>query len=170
MRLGLALALLVRVRQLVRQIDSLQGVPMVVIMMEVHGIGASPRTGGHGGGGEQARPGVERPRQLHAAGVVARKRAVSSSSGFPDTLDGLCTGHLSRNLINLAIRGEAVCRSESDSNRWTSEGIEMCQKQAADATPVMDHKTISGEKQHKVHSEGNVSFHFKYPGSDCLAY
>lgn len=67
-------------------------------MVEVYGTGASPRAGGDGGSGEQARPAVEGARQLHAAGVVARKRAVSSSSGFPDTLDGLCTGHLSSRL------------------------------------------------------------------------
>lgn len=66
-------------------------------MLEVHRTGASPRAGGDGGG-EQARPVVEGPRQLHAAGVVARKGAVSSSSGLPGALDGLCTGHLSRSL------------------------------------------------------------------------
>lgn len=96
MSLGLVLALWVEVRQRVRQIDSLQRVQMVVIMMEVHGAG--PRAGGDGGSGEQAGPGVKRARQLHATGVVVRKRAVSSASSFPDALDGLCTGHLSRSL------------------------------------------------------------------------
>lgn len=68
-------------------------------MVEVSGSGASPRAGGDAGSGEQAGPVVEGPRQLHAAGVVARKRAVSSaSSSFPDILDGLCTGHLSSSL------------------------------------------------------------------------
>lgn len=73
---------------------------MVVVMVEAYGTGARPRTGGDGGSGEQAGPGVEGARQLHAAGVVAADlvlRAVSSS-GFRDALDGLCAGHLSGRL------------------------------------------------------------------------
>lgn len=62
----------------------------------LNGIGPRPRASGDSGSGEQAGPSVEGPRQLHAAGVVGRKRAVSSSPGFPHILDGLCTGHLSR--------------------------------------------------------------------------
>lgn len=65
-------------------------------MMKVHGVGA--RASGDGGSGEQAVPVVKRVRQLHVAGAVVRKRAVSSSSSFPNALDGLCTGHLSRSL------------------------------------------------------------------------
>lgn len=68
---------------------------MVVVRVEMYGTGVSARASGDGGSGEQAGPGVEGPRQLHAAGVVGRKRAVSSSPSFPRVLDGLCTGHLS---------------------------------------------------------------------------
>ncbi len=69
----------------------------MVVVVEVHGTGAGPRAGGDGGSGEQAGPGVEGARQLHATGAVARKRVVSgSSSSFPDVLDGLRSGHLSR--------------------------------------------------------------------------
>lgn len=71
-----------------------------MVMVEVYGTSASPRAGGDCGSGEQARPVVEGARQLHAAGVVARKRAVSSSSSLPNALDGLCTGHLSSSLNN----------------------------------------------------------------------
>lgn len=88
----------------------------MVVVVEVHGTGAHPRTRGDGGSAEQARP-VEGARQLHAAGAVSRERAVSSSSSFPDTLDGLCTGHLSVGLVYLPIRGEAVSGAESDRNR-----------------------------------------------------
>lgn len=93
MRLGLVLALRAGVRQRVRQTDGLQRVHVVAVV-EVHGVGAHPGARGDDGSVEQARP-VEGPRQLHAAGAVTREGAVSSSSGFPDTLDGLCTGHLS---------------------------------------------------------------------------
>lgn len=96
----------------------------MVVMVEVYSTTASPRAGGDGGSGEQAGPVVERARQLHAAGVVARERTISStSSSFPNALDGLCTGHLSSSLVYLTLRGEAVCRSETGRNRWTSEGI-----------------------------------------------
>lgn len=87
-------------------------------MLEVYGT--SPGAIGDGGRGEQAGPRVEMLRQLHAAGVVARKGSVSSSS-FPNALDGLCTGHLSSSLLWVTIRVEAVCRSEADGNGRTSE-------------------------------------------------
>lgn len=64
---------------------------MQIVVVMVDGTDASPRAGGDGGGGEQAGPGFDGPRQPHAAGVP-------SSPGFPDTLDGLCTGHLSSSL------------------------------------------------------------------------
>lgn len=61
-----------------------------------------PGASGDSGCGEQARPGVEGARRLHAAGVMVRKRRISSTSStsscFSDTLDGLCTGHLSSSL------------------------------------------------------------------------
>ena len=45
-------------------------------------------------------PGVKGARQLHVAGAGARKRAVSSTAGFPDVVDGLGSGHLSSGLNN----------------------------------------------------------------------
>lgn len=89
---------------------------MQIVVVMVDGTDASPRAGGDGGGGKQAGPGFDGPRQPHAAGVP-------SSPGFPDTLDGLCTGHLSSSLVNLMLRGEAVCRSQTGGSRWTSDGI-----------------------------------------------
>lgn len=67
-------------------------------MVQVYGTSTSPRASGDCGSGDQAGPRVDGARQLHVAGVVARKRAVSSPSCLPDTLDGLCTSHLSGSL------------------------------------------------------------------------
>lgn len=83
---------------------------MVVVVVEVHGTVASARASGDGGSGDQAGPGVEGARQLHAAGVVARKRAVSSSSSLPGALDGLCTSHLSRSLYHTWKTCMNVCK------------------------------------------------------------
>lgn len=115
MSLGLVLALRVGVRQRVRPVKSRDSVQMAVIVMAVHGAGARP---GAGGGGEQTRPGT---RQLHAAGVVAGKRSIRSSSRFSNALDGLCTGHLSSSCVCVWLRGESVCRCGPHGNRWTSD-------------------------------------------------
>lgn len=103
---GLAPVLWVGVRQRVRQIESLHGLQVVmvmVMMVDVYGTGAGPRGGGGGAGGggtgEYPRPGVKGARQLHAAGVVAGKRGVSSRRGFSSALKGLCSGHLSGSLM-----------------------------------------------------------------------
>lgn len=83
-------------------------------MMEVHGTGASSRAGGDGGCGEKTRPVGEGARQLHAAGVVARKRSICSTSSFPNILDGLCTGHLSSSLNNTSVhicQYTPICKS-----------------------------------------------------------
>lgn len=69
---------------------------MTLIM---HGADAGGRASGDGG--RQAGPAVKRTRQLHAAGAVVRERAVSSSSSFPEGLDGLGAGHLSRSLNHI---------------------------------------------------------------------
>lgn len=127
---GPVLALWVEGRQWVWQVKSLQ---RGLVMVEVYSTGTGPRARGDGGGRDQAGPGVKGAGQLHVAGAAARKRAVSSSSGFPDVLDGLCTGHLSSSCVYLAIRGESVCGSETDGNRLTSEGIKRAKKQAVDA-------------------------------------
>lgn len=79
-------------------------------MVQVYGTGTSPRASGDCGSGEQAGPGVEGAWQLHAAAVVARKRAVTSPSSLPDTLDGLCTGHLSGSLITPRTHRKQTCK------------------------------------------------------------
>jgi len=67
----------------------------VVLVTAVYGSG--PRA--KGGSGEQAGTAVEGAGQLHAACVVMGKRLVSSSSSsFPNTLNGLCACHLSSRL------------------------------------------------------------------------
>lgn len=76
------------------------------MMMELHGTVAGPRADGDGSRAEQSRP----------AGVVLRKKTISSNSSFPNTLNGFCTGHLKRNLDYLLIGGEAVRRSQSGMN------------------------------------------------------
>lgn len=103
MNLGVVVVVWVGVRQRVRHIDSLHGLQVMVVMVivvDVYGTSAGP--GGGGGVGrtiEHPRPGVEGARQLHSAGVVTRKRGVSSSRGFSSGLYGLCSGHISCSLI-----------------------------------------------------------------------
>lgn len=91
---GLVLVIRVGVRQRARHVESLQRLQLLVQCT----ARPSPRAEG-AGGGEQAGTVIEGSGQLHAAGMVVRKRVVSSSScGFPNALDCLCAGHLSSRL------------------------------------------------------------------------
>lgn len=84
---------------------------MVVVVVEVYCTTASARTAGDGGGGgEQTGPGVEGARELHAAGVVAWKGAISPSSSFPYALDGLCKGHISSRLNHTQETLKYICK------------------------------------------------------------
>lgn len=113
----------------VRQMERLRRMQMVVVVVEVYCTTASARTAGDGGGGgEQTGPGVEGARELHAAGVVAWKGAISPSSSFPYALDGLCKGHISSRLVRVTIRCEAECRPGTGGSRGTSARIERAAK------------------------------------------
>lgn len=49
--------------------------------------------------------------------------------------------HESTYSLCVTVRGEAVCRSQTDRNRWTSEGVKMCQNKQL-LRPAKDHKTM----------------------------
>lgn len=93
---------------------------------------------------------------------MMQRRAVKLRTNFcSDKKKAQVSRHEGTYLVYLTIRGEAVWRSETDSNGRTSEGLKCAKKQQR-----MRPRFFFKEKKSTL--DKNVSFHFQFPRSDCL--
>ncbi len=91
------------------------------------------------------------------AGQMMQRRAVKLPTNFcSDKNKEFIWLHTNTYLLLMTIRGEFFCGSQTDGNRWTWEGIK-----SVKTSSWCDRRRIT-RRSLKVHSGGNVSFHFKF--------